>query len=208
MKPTSDDFLPRRDGWYEHRGTWAEVTVGTVLADQNSRTKRWEIIAVAHGHQVQYGYTLWMRAREQTTGEEISVEPRNKTALVTILTRNPADTQTAGPTWPTDSDAIMLLVEQLGATLLASRDAETGEITCPDYAIGASHRTGEKGNRLAEIEHLRIAHGMTDISDETSLADVTTLHGQAHHPRWPNIGKGGFPHRHVPEDLTFFTGMS
>lgn len=207
MKPTDDNFQPRRDGWWEHVGTWAEVTVGTVLSDMNSRTRRWEIIAVAHGAQVPWGHTLWMRAREQTTGEEMSVEPKNKTYSVKILTQDPADTQTAEPTWPTDSDAILALVKELGAEVMASRDNVTGEIVCPDYASGKTHLDGI-GRRVisrGEIEHLQLAHGIT-IPDGVSLVDLTEVHSQAHDPRYPDVGKGGFPHRHVPEDLTIFTG--
>lgn len=198
MKPTSDDFQPRRDGWFEHRGTWGEVTVGTVLSDQSSRTKRWEIVDCSHGLQVQYGYTLWMRAREQTSGEEFTVRPRPKTDLVDILTRDPADTQTASPTPPSDSEAIELLVSELGASVLASRDTATGEITCPNYSAGY-HATEDWHRGKEEIAHLRIAHGLT-VPDDISLVDRTKIHSNAHmHPQ-----SGGFPHRHVPEDLSTF----
>lgn len=207
MKPTSEDFAPRRDGWFEHKGTWGEVTVGTVIAS-GKRTERWEIIAQSHGQQVEFGRTLWMRAREQTTGAEFSVGPRFKHNPVTILTQDPRDTETPARTEPSDSAAIMLLVERLGAAHLATRDDATGEITCPDYAAGRNH-LDEVGNRAlsrGEIEHLRFAHGMS-VDDDISITDLTTLHGQAHNPKWPNIGKGGFPHRHVPEDLTLLTGI-
>ena len=104
MKPTPEDFKPRRDGWFEHRGTWEEVTLGTVIAS-DKRSERWEIIEQAHGVQVEFGHTLWMRAREQTTGAEFTVRPRNKTYAVTILTQDPADRKTAPPTPPTPSSA-------------------------------------------------------------------------------------------------------
>lgn len=204
MKPTEDDFEPRRDCWFEHRGTWGEVVVGTVLADPGGkRTPRWEVIALGHGQQVEYGYTLWMRIRDQVSGEEHSVKPHPKVNLVTILTQDPRDTRTGEPTAPGDADAIMLLVKELGAVHLATRDEATGEITCPDYASGRNH-LDEIGNRAlhrGEVEHLRFAHGLS-VDDDISLVDLSTLHGQAHNPRHPDVGKGGFPHRHVPEDLS------
>lgn len=202
MKQTSDDFEPRRDGWFEHEGAWDEVTVGTVIGTRK-RSERWEIIAQGHGQQVQYGHTLWMRAREQTTGAEFSVEPRLKTSKVTILTQDPRDRKTAPPTEPSDTEAIQLLIRELGAVHLATRDETTGEITCPDY-VYSSHIPGIGDRQIGRglTEHMRFAHGM-EVEDNLDIATLTTLHGQAHNPKWPNIGKGGFPHRHVPEDLNY-----
>lgn len=203
MKPTRDDADPRRDGWFEHSGTWEEVTVGTVIASRK-RSERWEIIDVAMSTHVQYGKTLWMRAREQTTGAEYTVEPRNKTSPVTILTQDPRDTKTPPPTEPSDAEAIMLLVRELGAEVMASKDNETGEITCPDYTY-RSHIPGYGDRQISRglIEHMRFAHAHP-VDDDIDFATLITLHGQAHNPKWPNIGKGGFPHRHVPEDLSMF----
>lgn len=212
MKQTAEDFQPRRDGWFEHRGTWEEVTVGTVIASQK-RSQRWEIIEQAHGIQVEYGHTLFMRAREQTTGEEYTVSPRNKTYPVTILTQDPADTKTAEPTPPSDSEAIELLVRELGAVHLATRDEKTGEITCPNYAMGHSHNERTTGGMADEMEHLRFAHGIDTAHLEAlpfdeRIREVTTLHGRAHNPKHQaEVNRGGFPHRHVPEDLTIFTGI-
>jgi len=208
VKPTAEDFAPRRDGWFEHWGVWGEVTVGTVLADRNSRTKRWEIIAQAHGAQVEAGQTLWMRAREQTSGEEFSVQPHSKVARVRILTQSPHDTQTAPPTEPSDTEAIALVVEKLGASHLATRDSVTGEITCPDY-LYQSHIPGHGDRQIQRglIEHLLFAHNHPVASD-ISLEDLITVHGQAHSPKHPGVGKGGFPHRHVPEDMAIMTGKN
>lgn len=210
MKPTSDDFAPRRDGWYEHRGTWEEVTVGTVIAS-SKRTQRWEIIEQAHGAQVEFGRTLWMRAREQTTGEEFTAPPRQKWAAVTILTQDPSDTKTPELTEPSDTEAILLLIKELGAETLATRDEATKEITCPDYASGKNHLDEIGGGSLGrgEREHLSFAHGI-DTSDieamewEPRMHETTRIHGLAHNPKHPEVGKGGFPHRHAPEDLTLF----
>jgi len=203
MRPTSDDFEPRRDGWFEHKGTWQEVTVGTVIASRK-RSERWEIISQHHGQQVEYGHTLWMRAREQNTGAEFIVEPRVKTSVVTILTQDPADFATADPTYPTDSESIALLVEKLGATHLASRDLKTGEITCPYYEAGENHldEIGDGALRRGLAEHLKFAHNLNP-PEGTVCIDLSHVHSQSHDPKHPSIGKGGFPHRHIPEDLTF-----
>lgn len=209
MMPTGDDFKPRRDGWYEHKGTWDEVTVGTVIADANSRTRRWEIIATSHGTvPIPPMKTLWMRAREQTTGEEFTSPPRTKTSKVIILTQSPADTETPDYTPPSDTEAVWALVEGLGAQLMASIDTETGEVTCPDY-IEDSHLLYDEFRPIYRglLEHMRVAHGADDLGNpaERDLAAMITLHGQMHDPNNP-LGKGGFPHRHVPEDLTLITG--
>lgn len=206
LKPTNEDFAPRRDGWFEHRGVWGEVVVGTVLANRESRSQRWEVIDTSHGEQVEYGYTLWMRIREQTSGDEHTVPPRLKTAPVNILTLDPCDVYTGEPTAPSDSEAIERVVRELGATILARRDEVTGEIVCPNYNIGENHLPGGQADlRRGEIEHLDFAHGMKVPPDSTP-EERTVLHAQAHSPKFPNVGKGGFPHRHVPEDMTLFTG--
>lgn len=203
MMPTSDDAPPRKDGWYQHRGTWEEVTVGTVLEGPKV-SERWEVIATAHGGPVKYGYTLWIRIREQTSGEEHTIEPRPKTNPVTILTQNPRDRTTAPPTEPTDTEAIQLLIAELGAEILAHRDERTGEIVCPDY-IYRSHIPGHGQRQKSRglVDHLRFAHKLS-VDDDMDHDAAHALHSQAHDPRWPNIGKEGFGHRHVPEDLSQF----
>ena len=198
MDPTPEDFQPRRDGWFEHEGTWAEVTIGTVIGSRHYRTGAWEIIDQSHGKgQIPIASTLWMRARNLATGEERTVRPRHKTIAVTILTRDPEDTQTPPVTPPSDSEALELLVKELSPVPLAYRDEETGEITCPDL------NSMDFGKR-EEIEHLTYAHGIT-VPQDLSLADVITLHGRAHQPKYRDVGKGGFPHRHANEDLSIFT---
>jgi len=205
MKPTGDDFAPRRDGWFEHAGTWGEVTVGTVIAAPNSRTQRWEIIATSHGTtQIPFMKTLWMRAREQTTGAEFTSPPRTKTSKVIILTRDPADTTTPAYVAPSDTDAVWAVVEGLGATLLATRDSATDEITCPDYIVESHLETDEKPLTRGLIEHMRLAHGAT-VDDSLDYHAAISLHGPMHDADNPS-GKGGFPHRHVPEDLNLIIG--
>lgn len=203
MKPTSDDARPRKDGWFQHKGTWDEVTVGTVIEGPKP-ADRWEVIAVSHGQQIQYGYTLWFRVREQTRGVEFTIEPKLKVNPVTILTQDPRDQRTAPPTPPEDLEAIRLVIDTLDAVHLATIDNVTGEVTCPDY-IYRSHIEGygDRQKSRGLREHLRIAHAM-EISDEATHDEMHAVHSQAHNPKWPNIGKGGFPHRHVPEDLSQF----
>lgn len=208
---TDDDFKPRRDGWFEHVGTWGEVTVGTVIASQK-RSERWEIIEQRHGQQIDYGHTLWMKAREQTTGAEYVMKPKPKTAMATILTQSPRDTETPPHTPPADAEAIALLVEKLGAVHLATHDSTTGEVTCPNYGAGYTHEGGERYGVRDEMEHLRFAHGIdtTDLEAmeyNERVKAVTTLHGRAHATKYQaETNQGGFPHRHVPEDMTMFTG--
>lgn len=205
MKPTSDKFEPRRDGWFQHEGTWEEVTIGTVIESRADPRQRWEVIDTSMPSQVQHARTLLMRIREQTTGEEHTIQPRLKTNSVTILTQDPGDTQTAPPTPPTNAEAMALLAKELGAEAMATFDHDTGEVVCPDY-INAHHK-GSDGSLLlpALIEHMRLAHAMS-VGDDLTLAPAITLHGQAHNPKWPHIGKGGFSHRHIPEDLAMYVG--
>lgn len=210
MKPSNEDDAPRRDGWFEHRGVWDEVRVGTVIAGEK-RTQRWEIIDMRHGNQIQDGKTLWMRLRDQVSGEEKTSPPRSKNGPVRILTQSPADTDTGPRTPPADTDAVRLLVTELGAHQLASVDNETGEVTCPNYGMGYSHEDGVKNGRLykAELEHLRIAHGI-DVTELAALPwdqlipELARVHGRLHEP--PSK-PGGFPHRHVPEDLSNYVGI-
>jgi hypothetical protein len=202
MKPTSEDFKPRRDGFFEHDATWGEVTVGTLLAQRDKRTNAvWEVIATSHGAgQIEFGNTLWMRLRNVETGQEVTLPPKSKNGTCVVLTTSPLDTETAPPTDPVDTEAIMLIVEELGATLLASRDNETGQIACPDY-VWESHldKDEQQPIRRGLIEHMRFAHAMS-VDDDLSYGDALILHGQAHRPDWPNIGKGGFSHVHLPEE--------
>jgi hypothetical protein len=194
----------RRDGWFEHKATWAEVGIGDIIGQRDSRTAGWEIVDVSQATQVQYGYTLWMRARSiLDPSREVTIQPRLKVDPVVLLTRDPADTKSEGPSAPSDADAIMELVNQLGAHLLATRDLATGEIVCPDYIDRTHVPDGPQRVSRGLIEHLRVAHGQP-VDDGTDLVSLSNLHGQSQDPRWPNIGKGGFPHRHVPEDPALY----
>lgn len=197
--PTAEDSQPRRDGYFEHKGTWDEVSVGTILADGDRRSKRWEVIATSHGEQVQYGYTLWFRVRDET-GAEATITPRLKTLQAVMLTKSPLDRKGVPPTEPSDTAAIQLLIASLGATVMATRNEITGEITCPDYNFDPGHFNGDRRRGL--VEHMRFAHGMT-VDGTITIEEAIPLHGHAHDPKWSDVGKCGFPHRHLPEDLSF-----
>jgi hypothetical protein len=200
MLQTPFGITSRQDGWFPHKATWAEVKIGTVLAT-GAPLERWEVIDMAHGDAVGYGQTLWMRVREQRTGMETTVPPRNKENRVTILTQSPDDTETVMVAEPSDTEAIMLLIRELGAVHLATRDNATGEVTCPDYVMDSHIPRDQEGwVRRGLIDHMRLAHRM-DVSDELDLEESITLHGRAHSAQWPTIGKNGFPHRHIPEQL-------
>lgn len=203
MRVTADDFEPRRDGWFEHKGIWDEVTVGTVVGN-GKRSEAYEVLATAHGQQVEYGYTLWFQMKNLVTGEVFAVEPKWKVAPVVILTRDPRDITTPDPTPPNDSEAIMLLVQELGAETMAMHDSKTGEVHCPDYILHPGHLKGPKNRQRGLREHLKFAHGIeveTELDDwELDLKNLHNRHSLAH----TNPQQGaGFPHRHVPEDLDY-----
>ena len=200
---TADDFEPRRDGWFEHKGTWDEVTVGTVVGN-GKRSEAYEVLATAHGQQVEYGYTLWFQMKNLVTGEVFPVEPKWKVAPVTILTRDPRDIKTPDVTFPVDSEAIMLVVQELGAETMAMHDSKTGEVHCPDYILSPGHLKGPKNRQRGLREHLKFAHGIEEVAElddwELDVKNLHNRHSLAHLNPEPGAG---FPHRHVPEDLDY-----
>jgi hypothetical protein len=167
---------------------WGQLGLGHVLLSEG---RKWTVIDARTPEQYEYGRTAWLRVRAPN-GEEHSIEPQRVKRRVTVLVDPDAD-----PIEPVShihgSAEAALLVEQLGAFEIATRDERTGEIWCP-----WSH-TPEQ-----DITHLELAHGL-DLSglDPADLLARTKLHGKAHDIAYPLIGKtGGFPHRHVPEDLS------
>lgn len=201
VRPSNPNAKPRRDGYLERRGTWGEVTVGSLIAGAN-RTDVWEIVDSAHPQQVQYAHTLWFKAVNRVTGEVYSVPPRFIKNPVVFLMRD--DEETPPPATPAgDAEAVALLAEKLGAMVVATRDHATGEILCPDYD---GHFVGPRGTD-EYMYHLRVCHGMDTSGLETLPPDELVMkraqvHEQAHNFHHPEIGKGGFPHRHGPEDHT------
>lgn len=206
VKPSDPDAPPRRDGWLERHGTWAEVTVGSILAD-HTRTGAWEVIATATAPQIETNCTQWFRVRSLTTGEEASISPRLVTTRATFLFRD-NESQPPPRVPAADGEQMAMLVETLGAQEFAVWDAETGEVWCPNYASGRGHDGRMDGftSVVDEIEHLAVCHGM-DVSGLQALSPleqidaVRTAHGPLHDVKGARVpGRGGFPHRHVPED--------
>lgn len=199
-----EDAKPRRDGLIEARATWGEITVGTLLAGPTSRTEVWEVVDTQAGEQIYDNKTLWFKIRERSSGAEHAVPPRLVTDRVTVLLESPED-RLPPKTPASDAAAMELIVTELGATLIASRDNATGEIWCPNYASG-HHATEDWHHGREELMHLQICHGMDTsaiekLEGDAFLREITTLHSHAHDSRKRLVlGGGGFPHRHVPED--------
>lgn len=193
------------------------VRIGHMLQGMK-RTKGdvWEVTEMKNPAQIEFGYTLWWRVVNTTTGEVLPVPPRNVRARVTFML-TPEEYALAEQTkrapdkphqWPVDSDEVLMLAETLGAREIATRDNVTGEVTCPSYATGAHHAPEWRPGILLldEIEHLKICHGL-DVSGLEGIVDhnerlkaVATTHGGLHGPRSARMAHKGFPHRHTPED--------
>lgn len=201
----------------EWRGYAGQVRVGHLIRGASKRViahETWEITEMKHPAQVPAGHTLWWRAVNRYTGEEVAIPPRLMTARTTFLltleeeeealrTRRPPHVD---PTWPVDSDEVVLLIERLGAQEIASRDNVTGEITCPNYSIGDTARPDGHLYGIEEIEHLRICHGLDTRGLEAMTGDervraIVETHGPLHGPAAKTLHHKGFPHRHVPEDI-------
>lgn len=190
-----EDQAPRRDGLIEAKGTWGEVTVGSLLATR-LRTEVWEVIDSRTPDQHEYAHTPWFKIRERGSGVEHAVPPKMVNAKVTFLLHEP-DERLPEPTPVSDADEVeakmKMLVAELGAVEIYTRDNTTGEIVCPDFPLDT-------------VEHLRVAHdidvtALLAIEDpQERIGQMHTVHGQAHSVRYPAVGKGGFAHRHVPEE--------
>jgi hypothetical protein len=197
------------------KGRAGQVRVGHFI--QGSRKTLddvWEITEMRTPSQIGYANTLWWRAVNVSTGEQVAVPPRVVSAeirfMLTPEEHAEAEETKRPPTlprqWPSDSEEVLLLVEKLGAREIATRDETTGEIHCPDYdGSFDSARPGGNLFGVEEIEHLRIAHGL-DVSglekltgDERTIA-ITKAHGPLHAPNVGRYAQRGFPHRHTPED--------
>ena len=197
-----EDQVPRRDGLIEARGTWGEVTVGTLIAS-GKRTEVWEVVDTQAGAgQIEPHKTLWFKMRERATGREFAKQPTMINIPVTLLLE-PGQESLPPITPASDGDALALLVEELGASLIATKDNTSGEIWCPDYDAGAGSKAGDGG--AAYLMHLQVCHDIDTSALEAlpwqeRIVEKTRIHGRAHSAKFPHIGKGGFAHRHVPED--------
>lgn len=212
VNPSDPDATPRRDGYLERRGTWGEVTVGSLLAGPK-RTDVLEVIDTRAATQIATGYTLWFRVNNIAICEAHTIEPRLKSDPVTFLMKDD-DARPPERTPVADAAEIALLVEHLGARHIATLDVATGEVHAPDYASGARHSPETGGQRpgissIDELEHLEVMHGLDisglrDLTGNDRLVAISRAHGPLHGPKASGMPHGGVPHRHVPEDLTYF----
>jgi hypothetical protein len=164
---------------------WGELGIGHVILKDG---RKWTVVDAAAPAQYEYGRSNWLKLRAPN-GEEHAIEPKSVRKQVDVLIDPEAD-----PIPPVShvhgSVEAALLVEQLGAIELATQDSATGEVWCP-WSVSGS----------VDLVHLQVAHNIDTTGIET-LEQRNDVHGQAHDPRYPLIGKGGFTHRHVPEDLS------
>lgn len=167
--------------------TWSRLGVGSVIVDPKTE-ERWRVVETAVPAQYEYGHSNWLRVVD-ANGEIHSIPPRPMGKKVTILFDPEAEP--VEPAWPTGAKEVALLVESLGATELGTQDLATGEIWCPTHDFDPQKA----------LDHLRLAHGI-DVTGIDTTEKRTAIHGRCHNPAKP-LGKGGFAHRHMPEDLGF-----
>lgn len=164
---------------------WGDLGIGHIIPKDG---RKWTVVDGAAPAQYEYGHSNWIRI-QAPNGETHAIRPKPVTRRVTVL----VDPE-APPIPPLShvhgSDEAALLVEKLGAIEIATRDERTGEVWCP-----------WEMNKEAAILHLQIAHQIDTTGIDTAEARAR-VHGQAHDVDYPLIGKGGFTHRHVPEDLS------
>lgn len=204
------------DGLVPWNGRAGDVRVGHILqGDSKAKKDVWEVVDTRNPNQYDMGQTPWLRVQRLGTEEIVAVPPKTIRETVTfMLTPDEfAHAEALGrpPHLPkvmlSDAAEVALLVESLDAKHLATRDDVTGEIWCPAYATGRRHSEDWRPGVLVkdELEHMRIAHGMDvtaleEITDwEDQMNKVIHHHGVAHRDNLP----GGFPHRHVPEEINF-----
>lgn len=181
-------------------GTYGDITVGSMIHGRwGHQNDVWEVVEVRNPPQHEVGKSPWLRVINVATGEESRIPPRSLGGPVTFMIEEhlvevegaKASPDMLPPRRPlSDQDAVDLLVRELGATEIATKDHATGIVTCPMYE--------ERMLPMSEYRHhLEVAHGidMTNVPDDP--ATVVTLHGKAHSPTEPYVGKGGFPHQHT-----------
>lgn len=198
------------DGLVEFQGRARDLRVGSkVRGESGAKKDSWEVIDTRNPNQYDLGRTPWFRVKRLGTEEIVAIPPKTVKSPVTFLLTPEefdfAERYGYPPPRPkvllADAEAVALLVEQLGATEIATRDNETGEIWCPDYEAGHLPEGVHWRDRAsAKLDHLRIAHGMDvaaleEMDWEPQMHAITKYHGEAHRDNLP----GGFPHRHVPE---------
>lgn len=203
------------DGLVPWAGRAGDVRVGHKLQGSTKAKKDvWVVVDTRNPHQYDLGQTPWLRVQRLGTEEVRAIPPKTIRDHVTFML-TPEEFEHAemygnAPALPrtmlADAEQIALVVEQLGAVEIISKDEETGEIWCPNYAAGKRHTDVWEPGILVrdELQHMKLCHSM-DISALEEMTDweqqmlaVTKYHGEAHRDNLP----GGFPHRHVPADTT------
>lgn len=164
---------------------WGQLGIGHVIPRDG---RKWTVVDAAAPAQYEYGHSNWLKVRAPN-GEEHAIAPKPLTRKVTVL----VDPE-AAPIEPIShahgNAEAALLAEQLGAIEIATRDEATGEVWCP-----------WSSSPQEALLHLRVAHQIdTDGIDDTPEARAE-IHGRAHDIAHPLL-KGGFTHRHIPEDLS------
>lgn len=200
------------------KGTWGQVRIGSLIQGTDGTLNDvWEVIDMRSPEQYDHQSTPWYLVRNVASGQEAPVPPRQLdyacTFMVPEATVDPEvekpklDPATVAPHRKlSDQDAIDLIRAELGGSLLAVADHQTGIIKCPPFEESVS------GNRRPYLDHLGLAHGM-DVSAiaEVDIARLTTLHGEAHarNARQPyNAATPGFPHEHCYGEVGHpFTGL-
>ena len=193
---------PRKDGLIEVSAQWKDLGVGMTI-EANGR--KWTIVDSAIPAQFQYGHSLWFKFRAPR-GEEVNYPPQPLVRRVTIL-REPGK-PLPPPTLPQGHAEAELLMRELGAVEIATKDNKTGEIWCPMHT-NLDFPKGDYGR--GELLHLRLAHGVDTTALEALTGDERTIaivkaHGPLHarHAEALALQNGkGFPHRHVPEELEY-----
>lgn len=188
-------------GLTEVKGTYGDIRVGSkVQGDKATNDDVWEIIDLRNPEQYDYKTTPWFLARNVATGVEVSIPPKTSAYPCTFMV--PTETVDPEEEKPkldvagqppraelSDQEAVDLLVEKLGARLIAWKDHETGIVKVPSDGPWKSQDF---------IDHLEVAHGM-DLShlERPDIVALTTMHGEVHSKNWMKARTGGgFPHQH------------
>lgn len=196
-------------------GTYEQVRIGSLIQGRKATNDDvWEIIDLRHPAQFDHRTSPWFLAVNKATGEQVSIPPKPLGYACTFMvpegTVDPdvekprLDPSTVGPPSPlSDGDEVALLVEALGARVVATLDHETKIWHCPPYEEVLSPDPG----RQAYLDHIEVCHGI-DVSaiKDGDIADVVTLHGNAHGKNFskPRGAVGGFPHVHDYRDQSHF----
>lgn len=189
------------------QGTYADVRIGSLIQGRKGTNDDvWEIVDMRHPAQFDYKTTPWFLAANVATGEQASIPPKTSSYpcmfMVPEETVDPdvekpkLDVSTVGDPSPlSDGPAVALLVETLGARVIATQDNDTGVWHCKPYEQILDPKPGP----MEFIDHLEVAHGL-DLSglDTSDPVAMVTTHGAAHAKTFTGAfgSVGGFPHVH------------